>query len=58
MGSAYANFAEGDRGSITPGKYADLVALSENLFEIEPQGFLEAHPVLVATGGEVHVRRL
>jgi len=58
MGSAYANFAEGDRGSIIPGKYADLVALSENLFEIEPQGFLEAHPVLVATGGEVHVRRL
>ncbi|MFL5738216.1 MAG: amidohydrolase [Actinomycetota bacterium] len=56
MGSAYANFAEVDRGSITAGKYADLVSLSENLFEIEPARFLETHPVLVMTGGEVHLR--
>ena len=58
MGSAYANFAEGDRGSITPGKYADLVALSGNLFEMEPEGFLETGPELVMTGGEIHLRRL
>jgi predicted amidohydrolase YtcJ len=56
MGSAYANFAEGDRGSITPGKYADLVALSEDLFEVEPAGFLDIRPVLVMTGGEIHLR--
>jgi predicted amidohydrolase YtcJ len=58
MGSAYANFAEGDRGSITPGKYSDLVALSENLFEIEPSEFLRTRADLVMTGGEIHVRRL
>ncbi|MDP9242455.1 MAG: amidohydrolase family protein, partial [Actinomycetota bacterium] len=57
MGSAYANFAEGDRGSISPGKHADLVALSQNLFEIEPAGFLETRADLVMTGGEIHLRR-
>jgi predicted amidohydrolase YtcJ len=56
MGSAYANFAEGDRGSISPGKHADLVALSENLFEIEPAAFLEMRVEFVLTGGEIHIR--
>jgi predicted amidohydrolase YtcJ len=58
LGSAYANFAEGDRGSITVGKYADVVTLSKNLFEIEPAGFLETHADLVLTAGEVHVRSI
>ncbi|MFL5766837.1 MAG: amidohydrolase [Actinomycetota bacterium] len=58
IGSAYANFADGDRGSITPGKYADLVALSQNLFEIEPSEFLETRAELVLTGGEIHLRGL
>ncbi|MDP9296420.1 MAG: amidohydrolase [Actinomycetota bacterium] len=57
MGSAYANFAEGDRGSISTGKHADLVALSQNLFEIEPAGFLETGADLVMTGGKMHIRR-
>jgi predicted amidohydrolase YtcJ len=56
MGSAYANFAERDRGSVAAGKYADLVVLSENLFEAEPEAFLGISPVLVMTGGEVHLR--
>ncbi len=34
INGAYANFLEQNRGSITPGKYADLVLLSENLFKI------------------------
>ena len=34
INGAYANFAEHNRGSITPGKYADLVLISENLFKI------------------------
>ena len=28
MGSTYANFCEDNRGSISPGMYADLVVLS------------------------------
>ena len=34
INGAYANFVEQNRGSITPGKYADLVLISENLFAI------------------------
>lgn len=36
INGAYANFMETNRGSITPGKYADLVLISENLFQIPP----------------------
>jgi len=36
MGNAYAAGLEGQMGSITPGKLADLVVLSEDIFEIEP----------------------
>ncbi|NUP32932.1 MAG: amidohydrolase, partial [Streptomycetaceae bacterium] len=38
MGSAYANFREHDRGSITPGKLADFAIFSDNLFEIPVEG--------------------
>jgi len=34
INGAYANFVEQNRGSITPGKYADLVMLSDDLFKI------------------------
>ena len=36
MGSAYAEFQEKDKGSITPGKLADMVLLSDDLFSIDP----------------------
>lgn len=34
MGSAYAEFQEREKGSITPGKLADFVVLSDNIFKI------------------------
>jgi predicted amidohydrolase YtcJ len=34
MGSAYANFRENNAGSIEPKKLADIIVLSQNLFEI------------------------
>jgi hypothetical protein len=34
INGAYANFVENNRGSIAPGKYADLVLISENLFKL------------------------
>ena len=37
MGGAYAEFAEAEKGSITPGKLADFVVLDRNLFEIPPE---------------------
>jgi predicted amidohydrolase YtcJ len=36
MGSAYAEFQDKDKGSITPGKLADLVILSDDIFSIDP----------------------
>src|SRR5919205_1394 len=36
VGSAYAEFAEGVKGTVTPGKLADLVILDRDIFNIEP----------------------
>ena len=52
---AYANFVEGNRGSITPYKYADLIILSKNLFEIPPEQIKDVEVVWTLIGGrEVH----
>jgi predicted amidohydrolase YtcJ len=56
LNGAYANFAEQNRGSITVGKYADLVLLSANLFEIPHQEILDAKVVLTMVGGSVVYR--
>ena len=37
MGSAYAEFQEKEKGSITPGKLADMVILSDDIFTIDPK---------------------
>jgi predicted amidohydrolase YtcJ len=56
LGSAYANFAEDDRGSITVGKYADIVIVSHDLFALEdPRAVLDARVELTMVGGEVVV---
>jgi hypothetical protein len=52
MGSAYANFVDGDRGSITPGKYADLVVLDRDQFALEdPLEILEGVVMHTIVGG-------
>jgi hypothetical protein len=54
LGSAFANFAEGDRGSLVPGKYADLVVLSSDLFAVkEPREILETHVTHTVVAGRV-----
>ena len=54
-GGAYACFAEDDRGSISPGKYADVVLLSEDLLALEgePRRILDTHIELTMVGGEI-----
>jgi hypothetical protein len=51
--SAYAGFEEALKGSIEPGKLADLVVLSEDPFEIPPDGLKEVRVVKTLIGGEV-----
>jgi predicted amidohydrolase YtcJ len=49
---AYANFLEGNRGSLIPGKYADLVMLSDDLFSIPPDKVKDARAVWTVVGGK------
>ncbi|MFI5055523.1 MAG: amidohydrolase [Actinomycetota bacterium] len=54
LGSAYANFVEDRRGSLTPGKDADVVVLSRDLFaEDDPRAILETHVTHTVVAGEV-----
>jgi hypothetical protein len=52
INGAYANFVEQNRGSITPGKYADLVMISNNLFEIPPDKIKDTKVVWTMVGGK------
>ncbi|MFC1404636.1 MULTISPECIES: amidohydrolase [Streptacidiphilus] len=57
LGSAHANFLEDRLGSVTPGKYADLVLLSQDLFAAtDPSAFLETVVDLSVVDGTI-VRR-
>lgn len=40
LGSAYAEFEELEKGSIIPGKLADLIILEKNIFKIPPEEIL------------------
>ena len=51
--SAYAGFEEKIKGSIEPGKLADLVVLSEDPFEIAADGLKEIRVVTTLIGGRV-----
>lgn len=53
LGSAYAEFQENEKGSITPGKLADLVLLSDDLFTIAPEQIRNVHVVKTIVGGKV-----
>jgi predicted amidohydrolase YtcJ len=53
LGSAYAEFADDRKGSITEGKLADLVLLSKDLFTITPRDILDTKPMVTIVGGRV-----
>jgi len=55
---AYANFVDENRGSIRAGKYADVILLSDNLFEIPPGKIKDTRVVLTIIGGEVAYQAL
>ena len=53
MGSAYAEFQESEKGSITPGKLADMVLLNEDIFSIDPIKIRDVKVLKTIVGGKV-----
>jgi predicted amidohydrolase YtcJ len=53
MGSAYAEFQENEKGSITPGKLADMVILSDDIFSIDPKLIRNVQVETTIVGGKV-----
>lgn len=56
-GSAYATFEEDDKGTLEPGKLADLVVLDTNLFETPPSEWLEASVDYTLLAGRIIFRK-
>jgi hypothetical protein len=53
MGSAYAEFQENEKGSITPGKLADMVLLSDDIFSIDPVRIRDTKILKTFVGGKL-----
>jgi predicted amidohydrolase YtcJ len=53
MGSAYAEFQENEKGSITPGKLADMVLLSDDIFSIDPVRIRDTKVLKTFVGGKL-----
>ncbi len=53
LGSAYAEFQENEKGSITPGKLADMILLSQDIFSIDPKEFPKVEVETTIVGGRV-----
>ena len=52
-GAAYAEFAEAEKGSLTAGKFADLVVLSADPYLAEPTTLKEIQVLLTIAGGRL-----
>ncbi len=57
MGAAYASGEERSKGSLTPGKLADVVVLSEDIFAIDPVRIAEAKVEMTIVGGRIVFER-
>jgi hypothetical protein len=53
MGSAWAEFQEKEKGSITPGKLADFVVLSDDIFSIPPAAIKDVKVEATFVGGRI-----
>jgi predicted amidohydrolase YtcJ len=50
---AYAEFAEGDKGTLEIGKLGDVVVLSQDIFRIDPSDIQKTEVVFTIAGGRV-----
>ncbi len=53
MGSAFAEFQEKEKGAITPGKLADMVILSDNIFDLKLEAIRNVKVESTIVGGKV-----
>ena len=53
VGSAHAEFQENEKGTITPGKLADLVILSRDIFKIDPNEIENVKVVMTIMDGRI-----
>jgi len=53
MGSAFAEFPEREKGSLTAGKFADVVVFDSDLFSMAPEKIKDAAVRFTIVGGKV-----
>jgi hypothetical protein len=53
INAAYVNTSERDTGSVEVGKYADLIVLDRNLFDIPPQEISDTGVLMTMIDGQV-----
>ena len=53
LGGAWAMHREKDEGSLEAGKVADLIMLSQDIFEIDPHGISGTKVLLTMVGGRI-----
>jgi predicted amidohydrolase YtcJ len=49
--AAYASFDEGRKGTLSPGRLADVVMLDRNLFEVPPEQIRDVRVLMTVVGG-------
>lgn len=57
LNTAYANFEDDIKGSITPGKLADITVLDQNLFEVEPMNLPDVEVLYTIVDGNIVYER-
>jgi predicted amidohydrolase YtcJ len=55
--AARAGFSEGRTGSLAPGMLADLVILSQDIFQVDPKSLVETHVDMTVVGGKTAYER-
>src|SRR5580765_5595321 len=53
MGAAFAEFQESEKGSISPGKLADMVIVSDNIFNVKPEAIRDVKVTTTIVAGNV-----
>jgi predicted amidohydrolase YtcJ len=56
MGNAIAAFEEDIKGSLTPGKLADVTVLSQDLLTVPDEKIMQTEIVMTIVGGKVRYR--